>query len=235
MIEAFEIVSTFNKISGLMVLPEGNGKFPCAVLSHGLISSKESSKYTLLSERLADAGIASCRFDYHGCGDSGGRIEETTLTIRLDNLNAIVEYVLQHQKVNADRIGIVGSSFGGTTGLLKAARDKRIQCASFWATPCFLEKEEDDSIDGIVFKDDIYRDFSTYDILAEAGKVSHAFIIHGEADETVPCIEGKQIYDNLAQPRGIDIIAGGDHVFSDPVHRDRAINLVIDWFRTYLF
>ena len=235
MIEAFEIVSTFNKISGLMVLPEESGKFPCAVLSHGLISSKESSKYTLLSERLADAGIASCRFDYHGCGESGGRIEETTLTIRLDNLNAIVDYVLRHQKINAGKIGIVGSSFGGTTGLIKTARDKRIQCASFWATPCFLEKEGDDSIDGIVFKDDIYADFATYDILAEARKVSHAFVIHGEADETVPCIEGKQIYDNLAQPKDIDIIEGGDHVFSDPVHRDRAISHVLNWFRTYLF
>ncbi|MBA4390586.1 MAG: hypothetical protein C0399_06585 [Syntrophus sp. (in: bacteria)] len=235
MIEAFEIVSTFNKISGLMILPEGDKKFPCAVLSHGLISSKESSKYTLLSERLADAGIASCRFDYHGCGESGGWIEETTLTIRLDNLNTIVDYILRHQHVNADKIGIIGGSFGGTTGLIKAARDKRIQCASLWATPCFLEKEGDGSIDGIVFKDHIYTDFAAYNILAEARKVSHALVIHGEADETVPCIEGKTIYDNLQQPKGIEIIEGGDHVFSDPVHRDRAINLAIDWFCKYLF
>jgi uncharacterized protein len=234
MIEPFEIDSTFNRISGLMVLPEGKGTFPCVVLSHGLISSKESSKYVAISERFAEAGIASCRFDYHGCGDSGGNIEETTLTIRLDNLNAIVDYVLHHRGVNPDKAGIIGSSFGGTTGLIKSARDKRIKCASFWATPYMLAKEGDGSIDTIYFEDDIYTDFSTYDILSESGNVSHAMVVHGEQDETVPCNEGKQIYENLQQPKKLEIIKGGNHVFSDPSHREKVINLALDWFDTYL-
>jgi dipeptidyl aminopeptidase/acylaminoacyl peptidase len=234
MIEPFEITSTLNKISGLMVLPEGKGTFPCVVLSHGLISSKESSKYVAISERFAKAGIASCRFDYHGCGDSCGNIEETTLTIRLDNLNTIVDYVLRHCSVNSDRIGIIGSSFGGTAGLIKSARDERIKCVSLWATPYVLAKEGNGSIDNIFFKDDIYTDFSTYDILSEAKNVSCALVIHGETDETVSCIEGKKIYDNLQQPKNLEIIEGGDHVFSDPSHRERVIHLALNWFDKYL-
>jgi dipeptidyl aminopeptidase/acylaminoacyl peptidase len=234
MIEPFEITSTFNTISGLMVLPESKGTFPCVVLSHGLISSKESSKYVAISEKFARAGIASCRFDYHGCGESGGNIEETTLSIRLDNLNAIVNFVLHHHCVDSDKIGIIGSSFGGTAGLIKSARDKRIKCASFWATPYALEKEGDGSIDNIFFKDEIYTDFSTYDVLSESKDVSCALVIHGEIDQTVPCIEGKKIYENLQQPKQLDIIEGGDHVFSDPSHRERVINLALDWFDKYL-
>ena len=163
-----------------MAVPEGKGTFPCVVLSHGLISSKESSKYVVISERFAEAGIASCRFDYHGCGNSGGSIEETTLTIRLDNLNAIVDYVLHHRSVNPDRIGIIGSSFGGTAALIKSARDERIKCVSLWATPYVLAKEGNGSIDNIFFKDNIYTDFSTYDILSESENVSRALVIHGE-------------------------------------------------------
>lgn len=234
MVKPFEITSTFNKISGLMVLPEGKGAFPCVVLSHGLISSKESSKYVAISERFAKAGIASCRFDYHGCGDSGGNIEETTLTIRLDNLNTIVDYVLCHPSVNPDKIGIIGSSFGGTSGLIKSARDERIKCVSLWATPYVLAKEGDGSIDSIFFKDDIYTDFSTYDILSESGNVSCALVIHGEMDETVPCIEGKNIYESLQQPKQLEIVEGGDHVFSDPSHRERVIQLALNWFDKYL-
>jgi uncharacterized protein len=234
MIEPFQITSTYNTISGLMVLPESKGAFPCAVLSHGLISSKESSKYVAISERFAQAGIASCRFDYHGCGDSGGNIEETTLTIRLDNLNAVVDYVLHHHGVNPDKVGIIGSSFGGTTALIKSARDERIKCTSFWATPHMLAKDGNGSIDNIYFKDDIYTDFSTYDILSESGKVSYTLVIHGEQDETVPCVEGKKIYENLQEPKRLEIIEGGDHVFSDPSHRERVISLALDWFDKYL-
>jgi uncharacterized protein len=234
MLEPFEITSTFNKISGSMVLPESKGTFPCVVLSHGLISSKESSKYMTISERFARAGIASCRFDYHGCGESGGNIEETTLTIRLDNLNAIVDYVLCHPNIDADRIGIIGSSFGGTTGLIKSARDKRIKCVSLWATPYLLLKDGDGSIDNVFFKDNIYADFLTYDILSESGNVSTVLVVHGEQDETVPCLEGKKIYENLRQPKDFQIIEGGDHVFSDPSHRERVIDLALNWFDKYL-
>jgi len=234
MIEPFEITSTFNRISGLMAVPEGKGTFPCVVLSHGLISSKESSKYVAISERFAEAGIASCRFDYHGCGNSGGSLEETTLTIRLDNLNAIVDYVLHHRSVNPDRIGIIGSSFGGTAALIKSARDERIKCVSLWATPYVLAKEGNGSIDNIFFKDNIYTDFSTYDILSESENVSRALVIHGEIDETVPFIEGKKIYENMQQPKRIEIIEGGDHVFSEPSHRERVIDLALNWFDKYL-
>lgn len=230
MTEPFEISSMFNTICGIMVFPEGKGKFPCVVLSHGLISSKESSKYVTISEKFAGAGIASCRFDYHGCGDSGGSIEETTLSIRLDNLNDIVDYVVNHDSVNIDKIGIIGSSFGGTTGLIKAARDKRIKCVSLWATPYLLEKEGNGSIDTIFFQDEIYVDFLKYNVLSESKNVSHALVIHGELDETVPCIEGKKIYENLQPPKGLEIIEGGDHVFSNPSHRERVIDLALNWF-----
>lgn len=230
----FELDSTHNKISGIMIIPRPGERFPCAILSHGLISSKESSKYMTLSGVFAEAGIASCRFDYHGCGESGGNIEETTLSIRLDNLSAIVDHVLSHPCVDPQKLGIIGSSFGGSTALLKAARDDRIKCLSLWATPYLLENKDDSTISDIAFKETIFTDFQTYDILSEAKKVSRALVIHGEADEVVPCAEGKAIYKRLNKPKGIEIIKGGDHIFSAEAHRNKAINLALNWFRRYL-
>jgi len=232
--QPFEIDSRYNRISGIMIIPPSNKRVPCAILSHGLVSSKESSKYMALSERFAEAGIASCRFDYHGCGESGGNIEETTLSIRLDNLNAITDYVLSHPGVDPQKAGIIGSSFGGSTALLKAARDERIRCLSLWATPYMLEDKEDGTISDIVFRETIFTDFQSYDILAEARKVSHALVIHGEADEVVPCAEGKAIYKRLNKPKSLEIIKGGDHIFSAEAHRNKAITLALNWFRRYL-
>jgi dipeptidyl aminopeptidase/acylaminoacyl peptidase len=216
-----------------MVIPPGRKRFPCVILSHGLVSSKESSKYALVSEVFAGAGISTCRFDYHGCGESGGDITETTLTIRLENLDAVAEYVLKHPSVDPLNTGILGSSFGGTTCVLKAAKDKRIKCISPWATPYRLDKDGDGTISGIPFKETIFSDFARYDILGEAGKVSDALVIHGEMDEVVPCEEGKTIYQNMKKPKKCVIIEGGDHVLSDPSHRDRAINLALKWFQRY--
>lgn len=233
MIKNFEISSIYNKISGIMVIPGGRKKYPCVVLSHGLVSSKESSKYSLISDVFAESGIATCRFDYHGCGESGGDITETTLTIRLENLDAITEYVLHHPSVDPHNIGILGSSFGGTTCVLKAAKDKRIKCVSPWATPYRLDNDSDGNISGILFKETIFTDFNEHDVLSEARKVSNALVIHGEMDEVVPCEEGKAIYKNMQKPKKCVIIKGGDHVLSDVSHRDRAINLALKWFQGY--
>ena len=54
MIEQFQVTSGDHLVTGLLSIPEGSGRFPCAVLSHGLVSSKESSKYIYLSERFCD-------------------------------------------------------------------------------------------------------------------------------------------------------------------------------------
>ncbi len=234
MIEAFELQSGAGMIRALLAYPDNGAACPCVVLSHGLISSKESTKYVALSERFLAAGVASCRFDYHGCGESDGQIAETTLTIRLGNLSAIVEYVTGHERVDAARIGIIGSSFGGTTALVKAARDERIRCVSLWATPYRLEKEGDGSIDNVSFKDDIYDDFRTYDILSEARGITHGLVIHGGKDETVPFEEGKTIYGSLREPKKLEILPNGDHIFSDPDDRELIFRLALDWFQEYL-
>jgi dipeptidyl aminopeptidase/acylaminoacyl peptidase len=232
MIKNFEISSAYNNIAGLMIIPQGRRKkYPCVILSHGLVSSKESSKYALVSDIFAGAGIATCRFDYHGCGESGGDITETTLSIRLENLDVITEYIIHHPSVDPHNIGILGSSFGGTTCVLKAAKDARIKCISPWATPYRLDKDEDGTISGIPFKETIFTDFAQHDVLAEAQKVSNALVIHGEMDEIVPCIEGKTIYKSIKKPKKCVIIKGGDHTLSDPIHRDKAIKLALHWFQ----
>lgn len=217
-----------------MIIPQGRRKkYPCVILSHGLVSSKESSKYALVSDIFAGAGIATCRFDYHGCGESGGDITETTLSIRLENLDVITEYIIHHPSVDPHNIGILGSSFGGTTCVLKAAKDARIKCISPWATPYRLDKDEDGTISGIPFKETIFTDFTQHDVLAEAQKVSNALVIHGEMDEIVPCVEGKTIYKSIKKPKKCVIIKGGDHTLSDPIHRDEAIKLALHWFQGY--
>ena len=235
MTEQCEIRSGPYRIRGILTVPDRSGKFPCVILSHGLISSKDSSKYVALSAALQAAGMASCRFDYQGCGESDGSIEETTLTARVANLDAVAEWVFDHPSLDPAKLGLLGSSFGGSTSLVKASRDKRIRCLCLWATPYLLEKKDDRSLSEIEFKDTLYADFARYDLLVEAKRVSCVLVIHGEADEVVPSREGKAIYEHAKRPKKFDLIKGADHIFSVPGHRERAITLSINWFRRFLF
>ena len=236
MTEEFRVTSGDHPVTGILTIPEGSGPFPCVILSHGLVSSKESSKYMYLSERLSSAGIAACRFDYHGCGESGGNIAETTLSIRLQDLESVLEHVLSYPSMESGRTGILGSSFGGSAALVEAAKNLKavISCIALWATPFTLERKGDNSISGIPFQPSIFEDFSRYDLLSEARKVSHAIVIHGELDDVVPCFEGKAIYDNLKRPKKFVLINGADHTFSNQNHRDKAAELSVAWFRRYL-
>jgi len=234
MVGPFEIGPAGRKVRGVLSVPGGGGPFPCVILSHGLLSSKESSKYLALSDALAAKGIASCRFDYHGCGESDGKIEETTLSERLANLESVTALVLEHPSIRVDRIGLLGSSFGGCTSLLKAARDRRIKCVSLWATPYRMGSREEPSPEGIDFREDLYTDFARYDLLAEARSVCCGLVIHGEADEVVPADEGTAIYENLGDPKAFELIRGGDHTFSRAADRERAISLSLDWLGRFL-
>jgi dipeptidyl aminopeptidase/acylaminoacyl peptidase len=235
MIETFYLQSAYNRISAVLARPDDHDRaYPCVVLSHGLVSSKDSSKWVQLAERLMDAGVAACRFDYHGCGESTGDIRHTSLTKRLENLSAIIDYLVNHYAVDGARLGIIGSSFGASTALIKAARDPRIRCTSLWATPHLLEKKDEETVSEILFDDELYDDFSSYDILGEAARVSRSLVIHGTADEVVPYREGVDIYQALSDPKACELIDGADHILSDPVHRERAVSLALRWFAAYL-
>jgi uncharacterized protein len=233
MTEQFVLPAPALKVWGVLAIPDNPVKHPCVILSHGLISSKESSKSVALADAFYAAGIASCRFDYHGCGESEGNLRDTTLSIRLKNLATVVEYIRRQNLLDPRAIGLLGSSFGGSTTLLLAAQDKTMRCAILLATPHRLEKRPDDELDQIGFTD-IYDDFSQYDLLAEAGKVSCGLVIHGDNDETVPWNEGMAIYRNLLEPKRFELVKGGDHVFSDPDDRDSVIRLSVDWFKRSL-
>jgi dienelactone hydrolase len=233
-VEPFEIGPPDRKVRGVLSVPGGGGISPCVILSHGLLSSKESSKYLALSDALGANGIGSCRFDYHGCGESDGNIEETTLSERLANLESVTALVLGHPSIDGSRVGLLGSSFGGCTSLVRAARDSRIRCVCLWATPYRLGSKEEPSPEGIDFREDLYADFARYDLLRDARKVRCGLVIHGEADEVVPAEEGAAIYENLCEPKAFELIRGGDHTFSRAADRERAISLSLDWLGRFL-
>ncbi|OGP61780.1 MAG: hypothetical protein A2169_14760 [Deltaproteobacteria bacterium RBG_13_47_9] len=233
-IETVFFTSEGKRIAGVLHLPAKENA-PCVIASHGLLSSKNSEKYVALGERISGEGIAMLRFDFRGIGESEGSEEDNTISKKMIDLGAAIHFIRSYPGMGT-RIGLLGSSLGGFLSLIKASEDKEIRVVVIWATPLHLEdlgskrQEEDHPLPPEAF----FVDLPRHRLLPLLHKVSHCLVIHGEKDELVPIEQALGIFYNLMTPKEIHVIGGADHLLTDRAHRQRAINLTVEWFKKYL-
>jgi uncharacterized protein len=98
------------RLSGTLVLPDGARQ--AAVLVHGGgVTREEGGFFARLAAGLAEADIASLRFDLRGHGESEGRQEDLTLAGILADIRAAVALVCS--RVGINRVALLGTSFSG--------------------------------------------------------------------------------------------------------------------------
>lgn len=150
---SFNVWSEGTRLSADLFTPAGDapeGGWPAVLLCHGWGGLKEH--LNVYARRFAAAGYMAMTFDYRGWGESDGRIiatgdapplleaGERTMAVRV--LREIVDPIDQvadiknclavlaaEEAVDAKRIAIWGSSYGGGHAVWIAGNDKRIRCA----------------------------------------------------------------------------------------------------------
>jgi len=219
-----------------------------AILCHGMESSKESEKIVALSRQLAERGIFALRFDFAGSGESEGKFEEMTYSGEVEDLRAAHDFVLQYQP---QKVGIFGSSMGGTVATLFAAEEKTIAALATVAAPVHPEKFTAKLLtpEGarqwrtrgyIIYHDrrlniSLHDDLERLDVPKAARTIScPALVIHGDKDDTVPVEEGRELFTALAGPKRLCIIEGSDHRLTEPAHLQKALTESIDWLTVHL-
>jgi dienelactone hydrolase len=90
---------------------------PAVVLVHMLGRSKD--EWTVVAERLEDAGITALALDLRGHGRSGGNGSE--LPTMVGDVRAGVGWLAAHPSVRPDAVGIVGASLGANLAGIAAA------------------------------------------------------------------------------------------------------------------
>ena len=235
-------------LSGVLHIPGILEGKPAVILCHGMESNKESEKLTLLGRRFSESGIAALRFDFFCAGESSGQFEEITYTGEVEDTRAAFEYL---QGYHPGKVGILGSSMGGSVSILFASQEKEIAALVTLAAPAHPEK----IIKILLSRDqiDFWRQsgFVTYhgqkinshfldDLLkinvpeAAENLVCPALIIHGDLDDTVPLDDAYELHTLISSPKKLSIIQGADHRFSDPQHFAHAVEASFDWMVRYL-
>jgi fermentation-respiration switch protein FrsA (DUF1100 family) len=218
---------------------------PCIVTLHGLEGNKNSGKWPTVASKLLDKGYACFRFNFRGCGEgsekSEGEFEDLSLTSRIRDYKASLDFLRTTGKVNMKKLGVIGSSLGGMVTI--AGQDKRVKAIVTLAAPYKIPRDEKPLMpheegdyyilpSGRRFKKGFYEDLQKYDLLETVGESPPILILHGNRDEVVPLEHARLLYTAAKEPKRMEVIEGADHVFSSGL--ERAIDLTLDWFKRYL-
>lgn len=226
-------------------------KFPCAILSHGFtVDGTESHRMFLkLANRLAMNGMIVINFDYRGSGYSDGEFEDLTVTREIEDLKAVVDYAVSMQKVDHDRIVVIGQSLGSYISILALYNDKRIKAFVLWGTPVELYKkfynyfgkawEEKGVIcqeKGFYLKKDFLVDFKKYDELLCISKIEQPILfIHAGNDEKNPVNVVRILFEKAKEPKTVEIIGGANHSFKCQKElEEKAIDKTTNWLSRIL-
>ena len=116
-------------LRGWLYVPDGAaGPVPTVVMAHGFSAVKEMY-LDRFAEAFAAAGLGALVFDNRNFGASDGepRLEIDPWEQVRDYRHAIT-YATTRPEVDADRIGIWGSSYSGGHVLVVGAIDRRVKC-----------------------------------------------------------------------------------------------------------
>jgi len=250
-------VTLEGEIAGIVVEPAGDGPFPTVLMLHGFASQKDEvgDMYKRLAAALAERGIASLRIDFRGWGESGGGMENSTVTGMVEDAATAYAYLLEQAFVDPERIGLLGFSLGGAVSLASAGQNPAwYKSLAIWSWGGNLAEEMLDGFtqeqldtaatEGKVTVDLGWREvtlgkaffesLSALDVEAEFLKYPNAvYVVAGTEDFSGAYVDW--FMENAqGELKAAYLIKGADHIYGvlsdDQTMANAVIRTTADWF-----
>ena len=177
---------------------------PVVVFAHGLNSSKESPRNVTIAGGLVEKGFCCFLLDFTGHGESEGDVSDISVEQFALDIGAALDYIESVEGVDPVRIGICGSSMGGTAALVRATLDNRIKAVALRSAPA--------------------EGYFEY-----AGKIQiPVLIVQGDRDPILK--ESRILYEHIPGDKKLVLIKGADHLYSREEHIKEAREAIAQWF-----
>lgn len=225
-------------------LPHGAApevRLPVVVLVQGLDTIKES--VDVVEQSLLDRGLAVLTVEQPGSGES--RIRGVVLTGR-DSLeaaaHAVVDAIGHRRELDAERIGVLGVSFGGFVAPFFAAVEPRFHALGVFGAMWRFPSPEGMArnpfygsvtrvMTGIEDEQQLVGVLGELDLAPVANRIAvPTAILQGEADTLF--VEGaRRLHDAVAGPKALRMVPDGDHGLT--WHQDE-LPFLWDWMADHL-
>ncbi|MEO0939886.1 MAG: alpha/beta hydrolase [Pseudomonadota bacterium] len=116
------------QLAGWFFQADADGPAPCILMAHGFSATKEMHLEGF-AKTFQAAGMHVLVYDNRNLGDSGGAPRgEIDPDQQIADYRDAITFVQGLDHVDAERIGVWGSSYSGGHVLVVAAKDKRVKC-----------------------------------------------------------------------------------------------------------
>jgi uncharacterized protein len=158
------------RLAATLVTPDEPTNKAVVFVHGGGVTREEGGFFTRIAAGLADAGVASLRYDLRGHGESEGRQEDSPLTAHLNDIQVALDEV--RELTSAWEVSLLAASFAGGMAAYFAAKRPDQLARLVLINP--LLDYQNRFIDQKPYWSDDFIDPEHAEQLAEVGYVEHS-------------------------------------------------------------
>ncbi len=238
------------RLAARLDMPTGAAPRAFALFAHCFTCSKDTRSAAFISEALADAGIATLRFDFTGLGGSGGDFANTSFSSNVGDLLAAADWL--RREFTAPAI-LVGHSLGGAAVLaaspkipeavavatINAPADPAHVARLFTGKRAEIEAagEAEVELAGRTFRirREFLEDIEAQKLSAIVGTLRRALIVfHAPRDTTVGIDNASAIFTAAKHPKSFVSLDNADHLLTRREDAAYVGTVLAAWASRYL-
>lgn len=195
------------------------------IFNHGFLSNKNKPFIKVSASALAKEGIKTVRFNYH----------TELMSQRLIILKGVIDYLSE----NTNLIGLVGSSLGGMTVILTAS-DQRVKSLALINTvydprSAYENYQKKHPVLSKLISKAVTKEFLEYNLEDKVKKLHKpVLVISGSADEVIPQVQQKKLYQQLKGHKRFMNLEGCTHAVWKLKHVRKVKQAITKWFKQTL-
>ena len=186
---------------------------------------------------LAARGFGALTFDQRGHGATSDEHDTVTRPESLADLRTVVDHFCGYAAVDADRLCLVGFSYGAYLAALLVER-RPVRCLVLRSMALYPDRGWDAPKEALARRRALRawrerpHDAGDNAALAALSRYTgDVLLVDAGADEVLPAAVGESVAASLQRARSVErqVLAGADHALGDPDQQARYTAIVTDW------
>lgn len=238
------------QLAARLDLPGAQAPHAYVLFAHCFTCSKDTKATSLIADALADAGLATLRFDFTGLGGSEGEFANTDFSSNVGDLVAAARWLESEHRAPSL---LVGHSFGGAAVLVAAAQIPSVTAVATINAPSdsahlgkLLKGQEEEirakgaaqvDLAGRQFtiRREFLDDIGAQNVVRAVSGLKRALLVmHAPADAIVSVDHASAIFLAARHPKSFVSLDTADHLLTKREDARYAATVLAAWASRYL-